>query len=368
MIFFGSEASVFVTRTSYELRKRGHDIQILDLAASAKSIGVGGVVGKIARLVRRRNVLRQELRRIPRGGTAVLHSLSVDFFWLIPALSHHFDRVVGLAYGSDVLRRNKKADLLLRYGLRRVDVIAATNDNVLSALLRDFPFLANKDPRIIRFGLPVFDELEKIDGMSAARAKEILGYAPNRKLIALGYSASRGQRQIELIDFFAMRPDILAKYTLLVPVQYGDPAVVQSVKERCLAVNAQLDEPRFVALQDFHDPARAAVMRRATDVLINYSISDAFSGTVQETVYAGNVVLAGIHLPYGNMPGYGTAIKTFGRLDEAASNLQLKNLTQWQTQAAENRSRVRHDLRAICSWDAVYIDWYDLIGAKHDHG
>jgi len=360
-VFVGTEESVFVTRSRDALRQRGVDVKIVDPYAYVASRGGNSLVHKLRYMFDRYRNVKQQISTLPTNQTAVIHFLSLDCFWLVPVLANHFDRVVGLAYGSDVLRRAKSRDFLLRVGLKRLDVVAATNNNVLDALVADFPFLTSRLRRVIRFGLPVFDELQKIEATSTAQARSILGFDTSRKLISLGYSASPGQRQIELIDYFAARYEQFDDCDFVVPVQYGSGSVTASIVEKCAAMNAKAGRTQFCALTKFHDPNQSALMRRATDVLINHSVSDAFSGTVQEVVYAGNLVLAGDHLPYDNMPGSGSAIRFFRGLEDAASNLTTDSFESWRRQAAASAGENRRRLHETSSWDAVFPDWQNIL-------
>lgn len=361
VVFLGRSSSVFVVRTAEELRKRGVDVQIIDpYAASSKITGKSKLI-KILRVLYRVWFTRQAIQQLDRQQTVVVHSLSIDLFWLSPLLKHHFKRVVGLAYGSDILRRRKRLDWLLSRGLRRLDCIAATNANVRDNILKSFPNVSAKEVRIIRFGLPVFDELEKLGAKSPAEARVQLGYLGDKLLICLGYSATSGQRQQELIAFFAEQSALHGKYQFVVPVQYGSPEVRLAVERDCQRVNQKLGSKIFHPLSEFHEPDSSALMRRATTVLINHSVSDAFSGTVQEMIYAGNMVLAVEHLPYGNMPGFGTAIKSYYNLKECVAALQSDALSEWRTITEAVLTQTRNDLRKTSSWDGVVNDWYKLI-------
>lgn len=360
-VFIGTSSSVFVSRTRDVLCERGIPVVIVDPYVAKAPAGENRLFAKLWRMFQRYNTVKKEIRSHPANRTAVVHYLSIDCFWLIPLLAGHFDRVIGLAYGSDVLRRLKSRDFLLRFGLKRIDAVAATNNNVIKALVADFPFLASRPQSVIRFGLPVFDELLKIGHVSSAEVKLSLGFDPDRILVSLGYSASLGQRQIELIDFFAACRDRHKDCVFVVPVQYGEQSIIDAVNQRCATFNREIGEDQFIPLTDFHDPERSALMRRATDVLINHSVSDAFSGTVQEVIYAGNLVLAGDHLPYRNMPGFGSAIRTFTTLEEAASSLTPRALVAWQQEGATAASENRARLHATSSWDAVFPDWRRLI-------
>jgi hypothetical protein len=270
-----------------------------------------------------------------------------------------------MAYGSDILRRYKKLDPFLAYGLRYLDAVVATNENVLETIARDFPSIESRSAGIVRFGLPVFDELRHLDGVSSRQAKSALGFNPDRRLASLGYAASPGQRQLELIDFFSQRDDILRDLDFVVPIQYGPAATISAVKAKCNGVNANLGKTKFQPLTEFQSPDRAALMRRATDLLINHSITDAFSGTVQEVVYAGNLVLAASHLPYTRMPGFGTAILPYDSLDELIAIMSPSQYIASVHTAVEASAANRAALHATSSWDAVFPDWLRLLGLSH---
>ncbi|XUO83171.1 hypothetical protein RVM27_12110 [Halomonas sp. KM007] len=366
VVFLGTSSSVFVVRTAEELRVRGVDVQLIDPYEAAFSRITGkSKLAKALRVLYRAWFTRRAIRKLDREQTAVIHSLGLDLCWISPLLKRHFKRVVGLAYGSDILRRQKRLDRLLGRGMRYLDCVAATNTNVLDAILKDFPSVAGKERRVIRFGLTVFDVLEKVGTKSAEEARAQLGFLADKPLVCLGYSASSGQRQHDLISFFEEQTNLLSHYQFIVPVQYGSPEVRGAVEQDCQRANQKLGYEAFHPLSEFHDPETSAIMRLATTVLINHSVSDAFSGTVQEVVYAGNLVFAGKHLPYENMPGFGTAITPYADLTECVSALQANMLSQWQATARAELSETRRELRKTSSWDGVIDDWFTLIDEKN---
>jgi len=366
VVFLGTSSSVFVVRTAEELRVRGVDVQLIDPYEAAFSRITGkSKLAKALRVLYRAWFTRRAIRKLDREQTAVIHSLGLDLCWISPLLKRHFKRVVGLAYGSDILRRQKRLDRLLGRGMRYLDCVAATNTNVLDAILKDFPSVAGKERRVIRFGLTVFDVLEKVGTKSAEEARAQLGFLADKPLVCLGYSASSGQRQHDLISFFEEQTNLLSHYQFIVPVQYGSPEVRGAVEQDCQRANQKLGYEAFYPLSEFHDPETSAIMRLATTVLINHSVSDAFSGTVQEVVYAGNLVFAGKHLPYENMPGFGTAITPYADLTECVSALQANMLSQWQATARAELSETRRELRKTSSWDGVIDDWFTLIDEKN---
>ena len=362
VVFVGDSGSVFVSRTRDKLEEKAVSVSVIDPYVGTKA--VGGIFAKLLRMSHRFKVVLKATKHQHSHQTAIVHYISLDCFWLIPLLSFRFDRVIAIAYGSDVLRRVKRRDWLLSFGLKRLDEIAATNSNVLDSLLADFPFLLKSKPQIIRFGLPVFDSLDAVGNLSPQAARASLGFAAEKQLVCLGYSASAGQQQLQLIEFFAKHANDLNQTQFVIPVQYGDIKIRKQVEASCAAINARLGAEQFHALTDFHDPQISAVMRRATDVLINHSISDAFSATVQEVVYAGNLVLAAEHLPYRSMPGFGSAILSYKSLEEALERLRPKALIAWQESAATSTEKNKECLYSTSSWAAVMEDWQEMINGQ----
>jgi hypothetical protein len=362
-VFFGTSDSVFVSRTAEELRNRGIGVDIIDPYLACSWITAKGKLGKLFRLCYRIWFTKREIRKLDRDQCAVIHSLSIELFWVSLLLKSHFDKVVGIAYGSDILRRNERLDWLLSKGLARLDCLAATNTNVRDVILQNFPEMKEKKAAIVRFGLSVFDVLDNFKEMTPGEARKRLGYDAEKPIICLGYSASLGQRQKELINFFAEQTKLHERYQFVVPIQYGDSAIKMAVEHDCQRVNSLIGYDVFRPLIKFHDPLASALMRLATTVLINHSVSDAFSATVQETVYTGNMVLAGRHLPYSGMPGFNTAIKPFDSLDECTSALQLDSLSRWKSVTRLELSRNRAELRKVSSWDGVIDDWVSLVSS-----
>jgi len=363
-VFIGDPNSVFVTRTRDALSLRGISVVIVSTQHSETCWPVGRLLNKIVGMYQRFRHIKNEIKKLPRESTAVVHFLSVDVFWLIPLLKRHFIKVSGIAYGSDILRRTPSIDWFFARGLKQLDQIAATNDNVLNMILSDFPFMQQTEHSIVRFGLPVFDAIDEIGKMSPQEARSQLGYDPDKALVSLGYSASLGQRQIELITHFTAQSEYFHHANFVIPIQYGPSAVCNRVIDACEEANKRSTGPRFHPLTEFHDAKKAALLRRATTALINHSVSDAFSGTVQETVYAGSLVLACSQLPYETMPGFGTAIQPYSQVSDTISILSEGSIESWTNEIQTSLELVQKELRNLSSWDAVIDDWKFLIASR----
>ena len=367
-IFLGSEDSVFVSRTIEALTARGVEVTLIDPGSVQKTKPSKGYVAALKTLLLQLKFVYREMRACDPNSTVIVHSLTIKNALYILLLKRYFKRVAGLAYGSDILRRQKSRDPILGFCLKRLDALLATNAHVIQEIAESFPKLKQDLMGVIRFGLPVFDELDRLENTSPAAAKLALGFPPEKTLVALGYAASAGQRQSDLIDLFQTRIGDFSHCHFVVPVQYGDEQIQTRIIEKVTEINSPAGEKQFTALTDFHDPERAALMRRACDVLINHSVSDAFSGTVQETIYAGNLVLACDHLPYRTMPGYGDAIRSYSDTEHLCELLRTAALNPKDQAARHPSDNVRETLRQTSSWDHVAKTWYALIDGTWPKG
>lgn len=355
--FFGSKKSVFVTRTAEKLTASGTPIGICDFQQSIHFSKPFRVFSKVVEILLGAKNTLIYISKIKKAETAVIHSLSPHLFWLAPILKIRFRKVVAIAYGSDILRRKKAFDPLLYFGAFFVDVFRATNTNVHDVAITNFPRL-NKNSGIIRFGLSIFDEIDraKIKGISEKEARLRLGLDPEKEIISLGYSATPGQRQIELINLFSNIKN--SNLSFIIPVQYGDEEVKKAIVSLSKKASGAL---LFTPITDFYNEEKMALLRLATSVLINHSISDAFSGSVQETIYAGGGAIAGAWLPYKNMPGYGSAILTYENLNEIPALLSSQEYANWKVRIKNTAQANQAALHQASSWDAVLQDWQQLI-------
>lgn len=358
-VFVGNAQSVFVSRTQKKLSESGFNVEIID--TSKPLPGKGSTSNSaLGRLIRRARDVVASLECISTKETAVIHSLTPHLVWLAPLLSIHFERVILICYGSDVLQRKKTRDPGVRFGLRFIDGIAATNDNVLSILLRDFRLLRKKEHRILRFGLPVLDAIDEAN-KSQEEAKRTFELDPQKTCVSLGYASTRGQRQRDLITYFSERAHLFPHIQFIVPSQYGEEDEMRAIRELFEVKALNKTAGNFTLIEEFYCEKKTALMRLATDLLVNHSISDSFSGTVQEVIYSGNLVMACDHLPYSTMPGYGSSIKVYNKLDDLAIGLGEKELEQWKLESTITRLKNSKDISDLSSWRSVLKDWDEFI-------
>jgi len=352
LIIVGNSDSVFINNLETELAK---------LKKTIVFNPYGGKDGRYnARIVKKvylfLRFIYKALFLFKKDDVVLFCNLNIHVFWMIPILKWRARRVSGVAFGSDILRRNKSYDMLLKFGLHRMDSIHATNDNVLEEIK-----ILKKEGQcasILRFGLPVF---LKLDDLLMKRSKMLLETEKNNYKVAIGYCAEEGQRQEEIISRVFERREKLSHCEFLVPLQYGDMNYKNKMVLLIKKLNRSAGYSLFKIIDDFYDDIKMAQFRLDVDFLVNNSVSDAFSGSVQETIYAGNCVFADSALPYVNMPGFGTSIIQYNDIDDLLVLLDENKMLKVKENCKKQLEKTRRDLYQISAWETVIKQWEKII-------
>jgi hypothetical protein len=268
-------------------------------------------------------------------------------------------RVVLSVWGSDLLRSAGPLDYADQLAAcDRANVITVTSLEIREILLSKFGRHLAPKIRLALLGVPLLDEIDRC-GSSRDGFLESWGISPDRVTICIGNNASPGNQHLEVIARLRDLPERhRSRVTLLVPLSYR-PA------------NGAYRESLCVALQEgplsyriFDSPLsdrEVAMLRSATDILIHVPVSDAFSASMLETLYAGGVLITGAWLPYSELRRAQVGFEAISALDDltGAVGSALDNLDEQRRAAEANRRRIRalvHPTATVRTWISIYDD------------
>src|SRR5690606_2459589 len=117
----------------------------------------------------------------------------------------------------------------------------------------------------------------------------------DKLMVTCGYNGSKAQQHSIIINAIrGMDEGIKAKIFLVFPMTYGgDLNYLKSIQA---SLNG-LQIPYLLISKSLSD-VDVAKLRIETDITINIQISDAFSASLQEHLFAQNLLLVGDWLPY----------------------------------------------------------------------
>ena len=199
------------------------------------------------------------------------------------------------------------------------------------------------------------DVIKKVNVSDIQRFKSKYNLTNESIYITIGYNASPAQQHLLLIDKLIILSDVLKdKIHLFVPLTYiGDKNYINKIIEK-------LNESgiKYTAFTNFLDENELATLRKISNITLNIQKTDAFSGSISESIMADNIVLVGDWLPYTIYEEW--AIKIFkSNLDEYESKIIdiLENFDFYFQQIQGNSEKVYNQL----SWSAILPQWEKLL-------
>jgi len=196
-------------------------------------------------------------------------------------------------YGSDFYRTNNFIKKIQKFIYKKADKITFTNPLTRQSFLDHYKQFDEKS-YVCRFGLKTLDYIDENRDKNREDIKKFLGYNQQKIIVTCGYNSTKAQQHEEIIDNIMKLPSETVKNVqFLFPMTYGDNENKEKIKQRLKKTN--LD---YIVLEDFLYENDNAFVKLGSDIMVNVLASDSFSGSMQEFLYAKNVVITGSWLPY----------------------------------------------------------------------
>jgi len=112
------------------------------------------------------------------------------------------------------------------------------------------------------------------------------------------------------------------------------------------------------AIEYFLSDEDNAHLRKATDILIQVQKSDSFSASTQEHMFAGNLLITGDWLPYGDLEESGIYFRKIGLPRKSGDELLycIEHLSQEKEKCNQNADAIYK----LSSWSANIPHWLEL--------
>ncbi len=220
-----------------------------------------------------------------------IHFVYIYYIVIFPILKKN--NVIYTVYGSDFYRMNPLKRWLQKFLYQKAKMITFTNPLSQKSFLEYYCAFEDK-VKVCRFGLGTLDFIDKNREKNKAEIKQTLGYSQSKIIVTCGYNATKAQQHELMIEqLCTIKSEILSKIQFIFPMTYGDTLYKESIKNILQKTN--LD---YIILEDFLFEDNNAYIKLASDVMINMLQTDSFSGSMQEFLYANNLIITGSWLPY----------------------------------------------------------------------
>ena len=298
------------------------------------------------------------LKTIPYRYQAVhFHFARTIYIYLLKEVGRIADKKVLTIWGSDFFAVSEHTRKRLGKLISGVDTVSIANEEVRN-IVQDYYSLNNNNGkfRIAKFGLEPLEYL-KTNPDEVKYLRKDLGLPEDRIIISLGYNGNTIQQHLKILKFL-QNDSGFRKYKdriyIVVPVTYG------GTKEYISKIDDLLRESGFSykMFTEFLSEKEIAALRFSTDILIQLQVSDQFSGSMQEHLFAGGVVITGSWLPYSTFKNEGVYFRTISNLDQISGELQLviDSLNDEKIKCRKNKEIIYK----LSSWGGNVESWMDL--------
>ena len=291
----------------------------------------------------------------------ISHYDIVDFHFLsaqqYPLIKLARRRNVGIKinfWGSDLFRVNPESIKQHAVHLKYASQVQLSTNQMYEHFASIFPQFVNK-VNVCMFGNYVLFENRKYlkQPLDLAFLKEYHS-SQHKIVVTCGYNGSKGQQHLKILQHLTHLPqDYKSRIHLIFPMTYGaDSIYISSVRHCCAEVGCSFD------IVDNHLTSKELCdLRRITDITVNIQITDALSGSLQEHLQCGNLLIVGDWLPYRILKDKGIFFLTTS-VDDLGDNLinAINNLPYYKCKCNNNSELIYN----LTSWETLAPKWRDI--------
>jgi hypothetical protein len=277
--------------------------------------------------------------------------------FVIKRIKRDSNFLIGVLWGSDFYKcKGAKATKRLARAVHSCNLICTMSGQFKDDFLKRFRF-SEQNIRVCNHGSSPLEALFEQQNIPSWEAKKIPGFSPEYFIITCGYNARPNQQHLKIIDALVKIKSSLSEQTLLLfPMAYGGN---EDYKKQ---VKAALEKSglRYHINENFLGPEEVAWLRKATDIFIQTQVTDAYSGSMQEHLFAQNVVITGSWLPYQVLKKkdiYFEEIEDIAILD-AKLRYVIENFPVLKEKAV---SRNTPDKFKSSLWREVIPKWFEIL-------
>jgi hypothetical protein len=344
-----------------EFQKRRHHAEVFDI----NDLGPMGVAAKVAFRVPRLRysasiaLLKRRLACLPADFDAVnIHYADPIYGDFARALKRRGRKLITSIWGSDFLRAGPSALRNLGRTFDASDIVTSNNPEVMQKMVAYYPGISDR-ARVIPFGLRSLDviaELQQSETQEETRKK--LDIPREKIVVTCGYNAIREQRHAKMIEaLIALSPGAKSRLFILMPMTYPDNQAYREEVRKSL-VSADVEYRILDKVVSIEDMGRVRIV---SDYAVNIQTTDSLSGSIQEHMFAGSLMIVGKWLPYRVFETMGVPLQRIESQEEITSILEKAALAR---PARRTRPEYADKIYDYSSWSSNADRWLELYGDR----
>ncbi|HAR94384.1 MAG TPA: hypothetical protein DCR97_00225 [Deltaproteobacteria bacterium] len=257
-------------------------------------------------------------------------------------------------WGSDLMRSSGARNYIGQLELcERASFITVRSLELREMFLTKFGRHFAPKLRIAKFGSTTLSRIDVQDIRSLRTAfREEFTIPENKVIVCVGHNGNVDNRHIEVLEALSgLDSSVKNGLTLVIPMTYGAPTGYAN-DVRAAVERAGGD---FRIIDKFMDSEAVLQLRAATDIMLHFPVSDALSAAMCETIYAGNLVVTGAWLPYGELRRRKVHFLEITRFPDLCATLaaSIGDLTRHRAMVNSTKEK----LREVLDWEELSEGW-----------
>lgn len=360
---FVSNISIALPDSSIDVitSRKGHSIESPNVKIRIFSgYSSNSLISKIPKLrayisLRKKRKLLSNLYKLDKYDITHLHFIDLQSSLLYKELKRTADKLILSVWGSDFYRSSPWMRKIQKNLYDVASLITFGNNITKEEFIRFYGERFRDRCRIARFGLSPLSELKAIENLSQAECRNKLNIPTSSKVITIGYNNDPNQQHLKILKSISKYKNDLPKDTFLIlPMTYGGD---NNYKNQVISEIKKLKIP-FVVYDRFLQDREVAFIRKASDIMIQLQTTDQFSGSMQEHLYAENIVITGDWLPYDILDERGVFMLKVSSVDEVGNKLlyAINNMNELKNKCRNNPKIIWE----LSSWERNINKWLEI--------
>lgn len=290
------------------------------------------------------------------GGFDVVHIsyITREKMLALRLLRKKTKKIVCTFWGSDLFRVPDRELLRYRKALETADVIMLSTAEMRERFISVFGRRSSRRILSLKFGI---ESLEHIDFRNTQNAKRLLGIPEDKTVITVGYNGKECHNHIRVIEALNRLPkEQKDRLFIQIPATYG---LTPEYRQRLTAALKKLG-CEYCLTEDFLDDESLCRLRESSDIFIHAQTTDAFSGSVQEYLFARKLVFNPVWIQYRDMQQKGIwyrEYRDYGELVRMLSEYLEKGISEDEKKKIARNTEL---IRELSSWEALSEKWQEL--------
>jgi hypothetical protein len=292
------------------------------------------------------------LKRLPTYNFIHFHFISVDSYFIVNQFKKISNsKIILTIWGSDLYKLKPVNEKGFLKSCLNADYITFTNQKTIDFFISKHNW-ENNNLKLCRFGLAPLENLKDLS-LSKIEYKNKLGWNVEKLAITIGYNLSSAQQHMEILCQFSRQEikEFKDEIQLIIPITYGG---TEKYKIELLEELKKLPYEFFV-YDSFLDDETVGRIRKASDVMVQLQKTDQFSGSMQEYLYAQNIVITGSWLPYETIKEKGAWFIEINKIDDLA--VTIPNVINNFNELEKNTFFSPKAISELSSWEKNIEDW-----------